>query len=101
MVALGVGWSGVGGAKGVGVLFPSPSPSHPGSAPALDTPAVFVKVPVPGPHWEDVDFELMTPQPVLRQGYRTRSHQTAPYSHQTAPTVTQQHPIKFLSKNML
>ena len=30
----GVGWGGVGGAEGVGVLFPSPSPSHPGSAPA-------------------------------------------------------------------
>ena len=25
------------------------------------------------------------------QGYRTRSHQTDPYSHQRAPTVTQQH----------
>ena len=32
---------------------------------------------------------------VMDQGYRTRSHQTAPYSHQTAPTVTQQHPINF------
>ena len=79
-------------------------PSHTSPPPAVCGGLQILDL---GDHLESVSINRLKPLTghmvfaAATQGYRTRSHQTAPYSHQMAPTVTQRPHCNFLSKIIL